>query len=129
MKILTLISLATISLGTVAISQPSQALLNAPYSYGRFCGAGNSQIGREPVDELDAACKRHDMCSGDAMIPACSCHVALEHDAIEFARNESNPKTIRQLATNIARVITQIPCAGARRSITPASATSDSLRW
>lgn len=49
--------------------RPWLARLTASFRYGRYCGVGHgagSGEGRDPLDELDAACKVHDDAYNDA---------------------------------------------------------------
>ena len=53
--------------------------------HGNFCGPGNRGLDKAPIDELDAACRSHDLCYGSAPITTCSCNAGLARDASKVA--------------------------------------------
>ncbi len=59
--------------GLLLAGSPSRAAFNCLPLYGNWCGPGHP-AGRPlpPVDAYDAACMRHDLCTGGSMSnPAC----------------------------------------------------------
>jgi hypothetical protein len=54
--------------------------------HGNYCGRGNLD-GRPPIDELDAACRRHDACYDARGRGACACDRALARSAAELLRS------------------------------------------
>ncbi|MDT0700360.1 phospholipase A2 family protein [Staphylococcus chromogenes] len=54
--------------------------------YGRYCGKGNK--GGKPIDDLDAACKRHDECYAKHGWGKCKCDKPFIKATAKVARNK-----------------------------------------
>jgi hypothetical protein len=80
------------------------------FAYGHFCGVGNSQTGKAPIDPMDAACMVHDSCVGDRLIPNCSCHIRLEHAAAAIGTDQRQPILERLVAVRVERAVSSLPC-------------------
>ena len=77
--------------------------------HGNYCGPGNRGYDKRPVDALDAACRRHDLCTPDGgVLPSCACNARLARDAGRVARDRRQPADLRQVATVVANAA-QIP--------------------
>jgi hypothetical protein len=53
--------------------------------YGHYCGPGNE--GGEPIDDLDAACEKHDKCYFSKGRDDCDCDDCLIDDVDKFLKN------------------------------------------
>lgn len=53
--------------------------------YGNYCGPGNR--GGDPIDDLDAACMKHDKCYFDNGRDDCDCDTDIVNDVREFMKN------------------------------------------
>ncbi len=78
--------------------------------HGNYCGPGNKGIHPAPVDALDAACMRHDACTVDFELPACSCNERLAQEAAAVARDADAPADERAAASFTAQGALQLPC-------------------
>ena len=54
--------------------------------YGNYCGPGNQ--GGDPIDGLDAACKKHDKCYHKDGRDNCNCDDSLIADIEEFLKGK-----------------------------------------
>ena len=77
--------------------------------YGNYCGIGNRPRAA-PVDELDAACMRHDACTHTGNLPSCTCDEHLQGEATAIAADESRPKKMRALAGAMAASMAVLIC-------------------
>lgn len=68
----TFIVLAASILATI---QPARAGSPSLMMYGNWCGPGNGPYSLPPIDPLDAACMRHDLCYVATGSVACECDV------------------------------------------------------
>lgn len=82
-------------LASTALAQPvtRPALL----IHGNYCGPGNNAAST-PMDELDAACARHDACTPDHGLPVKSCNLRLEREAAQIANDPRQPQDLRSMA-------------------------------
>ena len=90
------------SLGTSAVSAQNPIADGSLLIHGHYCGPGNRGYDKAPVDELDAACRHHDLCTPDNGLPSCACNARLSREAGRVARNRRQPTDLRQLATIVA---------------------------
>lgn len=77
--------------------------------HGNYCGYGNRGYDRAPVDELDAACMRHDQCF-DATNRSCSCNAALKVDAFRVSEMRSASRELRVRAASVIESISGMKC-------------------
>ncbi len=78
--------------------------------YGNWCGPNypsNPALAGPPVDALDAACMRHDICTAQRGRFDCGCDLALMNE-LRYTRWE-NPR-IRADARGVYDAIAVIPC-------------------
>lgn len=68
--------------------------------YGRYCGKGNN--GGKPIDDLDAACKRHDDCYAKYGWGKCKCDRPFIKTTQKIAGNTKNSYTKRKKAIQAA---------------------------
>ncbi|APT32322.1 hypothetical protein MCBMB27_03031 [Methylobacterium phyllosphaerae] len=81
--------------------------------YGNFCGPGNRGPGFRPIDALDQACARHDICSADPMsgtLTSCACNRRLTVEAGVVARDPRAPAHTREAARFISDFSAALPC-------------------
>ena len=77
--------------------------------HGNYCGIGN-RPGATPVDELDAACMRHDACTHTGSVPGCRCDDRLRTEAAEIAQDPSTRPDIRAIAAATAAGMAVLIC-------------------
>ena len=77
--------------------------------HGNYCGIGN-RPGAPPVDDLDAACMRHDACTQTGKMPSCKCDDLLRIEAGEIAQDPATRADIAALATATAASMTVLIC-------------------
>ena len=79
--------------------------------HGNYCGVG-SREGRGPIDELDAACQRHDACAPAAGvgIPSCECNARLREESTAIAEDPSQTPEIKLLASATASAAAVMVC-------------------
>ncbi len=77
--------------------------------HGNFCGHGNRGDDLAPTDELDAACKRHDVCF-DETNRSCSCNTALRRDAYRVAELKTASRELRTRAVSVIEAIPAMEC-------------------
>ena len=80
--------------------------------HGNYCGPGDRGWGLAPIDALDAACLRHDVCAppfGTAL-PSCACNARLFGEATAVANNLATPLPVRVTAAFVARTATMLAC-------------------
>ncbi len=75
--------------------------------YGNWCGPGSDVNGLPPVDPLDAACMRHDLCYISTGSVSCRCDVTLMRElrAISYP----NP-AVRDAARAMYDALAMTPC-------------------
>ena len=78
--------------------------------HGNFCGQGDAGPGAAPVDSLDAACRRHDLCYGRRGASACSCDRELEAEAAALANAPSLSPDVRSKARTVFEVVRRLAC-------------------
>ncbi len=78
--------------------------------HGNYCGPGNNGLDKAPIDELDAACRRHDLCFGDEAVTSCSCNGAFSREASAVAVSPSTEPDVAVLAGAAANGILALPC-------------------
>ncbi len=78
--------------------------------HGNFCGHGNRGPELEPVDLLDAACKRHDECYDKAQYRSCYCDRLLKQDALKAADAPDLPAEVRARAGTVAQAAELMDC-------------------
>ena len=78
--------------------------------HGNYCGPGNRGLDKAPIDELDAACRSHDLCYGSAPITTCSCNAGLARDASKVALSPKTEPDVAVLAGVVANGALALPC-------------------
>lgn len=78
--------------------------------HGAFCGHGTPPEGTPPVDDLDAACMRHDQCYDAARYRSCACDQALKREAIAIADGAAYSRELRARAASIAEAAELMQC-------------------
>jgi hypothetical protein len=78
---------------------------DAPGVHGNYCGPmhGGGKKTASPVDELDEACMRHDMCYGETGYFSCEC----DEDLVKEIKNMDDPST---MANAIKGIFSHTPC-------------------
>lgn len=77
--------------------------------HGNYCGLGNR--GGQPVDSLDAACKKHDECYDRVGRGACSCDKVLAETAAVLAGFGSDlDMAAREKSALVAAFFGSTPC-------------------
>lgn len=103
--------------------------LASKFRYGNFCGSGHGNFSpKPPIDQLDAACKAHDLCCKNAVkagpgVKICPCHCdkAVRRAARRFLgtkRGRSNKKA-RRAALGIVALYSAHACFCRRRVCLP----------
>lgn len=77
--------------------------------HGNYCGYGNRGYDKPPVDELDAACRRHDLCY-ERTNSSCSCNAALKVDAFKVSEMKSASRELRMRAASVIESIPAMQC-------------------
>ena len=77
--------------------------------HGNYCGYGNRGYDKPPLDELDAACMRHDVCF-DQTNRSCSCNAALKVDAFKVSEMRSASRELRTRAASVIESIAAMKC-------------------
>lgn len=77
--------------------------------HGNFCGIGGRR-GSRPVDDLDAACERHDACTKTGSLPSCGCNQRLKHEATSIARDPGSTTELKALAAAVAGSMAILVC-------------------
>lgn len=77
--------------------------------HGNYCGIGN-RPGTPPVDQLDAACMRHDACTRTGKLPDCACDNRLHDEAFAIAKDPNTPADLKLLATSVAASMVVLVC-------------------
>lgn len=90
--------------GSVADAISGRALY-----HGNFCGHGN-RGDVEPIDALDAACKRHDDCYDRAQRRSCACDRTLKQEALAAADNPGLSREVRARAGAVAQAAEVMDC-------------------
>jgi hypothetical protein len=86
------------------------ALSGKELYHGNFCGYGSRVGVLDPVDELDAACKRHDECYIASRRRSCACDRQLKQEAIAIANGAQFSREIRTRAGVIAQAAELMSC-------------------
>lgn len=76
--------------------------------YGNYCGPGNNAP-LPPIDDLDAACARHDACTPSRGLPTKACNLRLAREAEAVALDPSQPDDLRALAGAVAAFAVATP--------------------
>ncbi|MCJ2020374.1 hypothetical protein MKK84_23570 [Methylobacterium sp. E-065] len=109
----TLLTLSGIGASAQDVIPPGPTGRGAFLIYGNFCGPGNRGPGYAPIDALDRACARHDVCSADPLsstLTACACNRRLEREAGMVARDPRASGHTRETARFIADFAAALPC-------------------
>ena len=77
--------------------------------HGNYCGIGN-RPGAAPIDDLDAACMRHDACTHTGSIPNCRCDDRLRAEATEIAKDSAIRPDVRAIAAATAAGMAVLIC-------------------
>lgn len=92
----------------------SALVLQAPFSaeagvrlYGNWCGPGSSLYSFPPIDPLDAACLRHDMCYSATGTVSCECDVSFMREL--RAMTYPNPD-VEAIARGMYDALAMMPC-------------------
>lgn len=95
----------------VALLWPLGAMAQSVPVYGNWCGLNYPSIPAQagpPVNALDAACMRHDICTANRGRFDCGCDLAFMNE-LRMTRWQ-NP-TLQSIARGISDGIAVIPCA------------------
>lgn len=79
-------------------------------AYGYYCGFGNFEHGKEPVDAIDRACMEHDSCVRYDLFPRCGCHVTFEKRMDAIARERRQTPFQRETAQRLKTAVAGLPC-------------------
>ncbi len=103
-----------------ALAQP--AAMGGPkvLIHGNYCGPGNNAP-LPPIDALDAACARHDLCTPSRGLPSQACNLRLQREAEMVSRDPRQPQDLRALAGFIAATASLIPSEPGPRRVPAAS--------
>lgn len=77
--------------------------------HGNYCGHENRGYDKAAVDQLDAACRRHDQCF-DATNRSCACNEALRRDAYKVAELKAASRELRTRAVSVMESIPGMRC-------------------
>jgi hypothetical protein len=87
------------------------ALSGRELYHGNYCGRGSRGADLlSPVDDLDAACMRHDACYTGASYPSCGCDRALTREAVAIADSSVYSRELRARAGTIAEAASTMSC-------------------
>lgn len=78
--------------------------------HGAYCGRGAASEGAAPVDDLDAACMRHDQCYDAARYRSCACDQALKREALAIADGVAYSRELRARAASVAEAAELMQC-------------------
>ena len=88
---------------------PPELAHGALLIHGNYCGPGNRGYDKAPVDALDAACRRHDLCTPDGgALPSCACNRRLAREAARVASDPRQRADLRELAVVVSNAA-QLP--------------------
>ena len=113
MRLRTLTMPILLALGAAGSAQarPQGVLGGGLLIHGNYCGPGN-RAPLPPIDDLDAACARHDACSPGRGRPAsAACNDRLRREAEAIANDPRQPSDLRGTAGFIAFGATLLPSA------------------
>lgn len=77
--------------------------------HGNYCGHDNRGYDKAAVDELDAACRRHDVCF-DATNRSCNCNEALRQDAYRVVELKTASRDLRTRAVSVMESVPAMLC-------------------
>lgn len=78
--------------------------------HGNYCGKGQRGQGLPPIDDLDAACMRHDACYDAAGYSSCACDAALKREASTVSDSESASLEVRRRALSVIEATAAMEC-------------------
>jgi hypothetical protein len=78
--------------------------------HGNYCGYGNRGYNRAPVDQLDAACRKHDLCYDQQHQASCYCDKTLASEAFFLTGSPILTQSAREKAGLIAAFFGSTPC-------------------
>lgn len=78
--------------------------------HGNYCGKGQRGDGAPPIDELDAACMRHDTCYDASGHPSCACDAALKREASAVADSPRVSLEVRRRALSVVEATAAMAC-------------------
>lgn len=78
--------------------------------HGNYCGKGQRGEGLPPIDDLDAACMRHDACYDSAGYSSCACDAALRREAAAVSDGTGASLEVRRRALSVAEAATAMGC-------------------
>ncbi|WP_442919367.1 phospholipase A2 family protein [Methylobacterium sp. SyP6R] len=78
--------------------------------HGNYCGKGQRGEGLAPIDDLDAACMRHDACYDAAGYSSCACDAALKREASVVADSGSASLEVRRRALSVIEATGAMEC-------------------
>ena len=94
--------------------------------HGNYCGPGNNAP-LAPVDDLDAACARHDACTPNGDLASKACNLRLQVDAERVASDPRQPEELRMMAGLVASGAAMMPSKPSRTSAAATSPTVGSV--
>lgn len=87
-----------------------EAITGADLYHGNYCGKGDRGPGRPPVDELDAACMRHDACYDERGRGSCACDKQLGREALAVSEMKALSRELRARAAAVAEAASLMGC-------------------
>lgn len=78
--------------------------------HGNYCGAGQRGERLAPIDDLDAACFRHDTCYDAAGSRSCNCDRILRREASDVSERPSVALEVRKRALTVAQAADVMTC-------------------
>lgn len=85
-------------------------LTGAELFHGNYCGAGQRGEGLPPIDDLDAACQRHDACFDAAASRSCACNAVLKREAAAVSERPRVALEVRRRALSVVQAAEVMPC-------------------
>lgn len=102
------ILLAAFVSAPVLITSGGASARPAMLIHGNYCGPGNNAP-LPPVDDLDAACARHDACTPEGDLASKACNRRLQVDAERIASDPRQPDDLRTMAGLVASGAAMMP--------------------
>jgi hypothetical protein len=88
----------------------ADAITGADLYHGNYCGRGDRGPGAPPMDELDAACMRHDACYDQRGDRSCACDKQLGQEAVAVSNMKSLSRELRARAAAVAEAASLMGC-------------------
>ncbi|WP_425374928.1 hypothetical protein [Methylobacterium segetis] len=88
----------------------ANVLTGAELFHGNYCGAGQRGEGLPPIDDLDAACQRHDACFDAAAHRSCACNAVLKREAAAVSERPGIALEVRRRALSVVQAAEVMAC-------------------